>query len=173
VKERVVLLKKFFDELMKENSRRAVRGDPPLGCEAARCRWGRVVAATYPQLSVMGVGGGQMVVFGTGAAAAAGNKGNGGGGQPGAGAAAGSGSGGVSGGTQRQGMSQRTPARFNGIPVCFGYNSKAGCRRAPAGAKFCQEGNSRFAHVCSLFVKGVGGKPDGHCLGQHSRATAH
>jgi hypothetical protein len=47
-----------------------------------------------------------------------------------------------------------TPARFNGVPVCFGYNSRNGCKRAPAGAYVCKDGATTFAHVCNLFVKG-------------------
>jgi hypothetical protein len=180
VKERVAILRKFFDELMKENSGRAVRGDPPLGCEQSRSRWARLVAASCPQLSMMSVGGGQIVMFNaggnaTGQAAAKGGAGRGGG-QAGGGGSAGVGGGAGAGGqaSQRSGVaSQRTPARFNGMPVCFGFNSKNGCRRGPPGASFCTEGTFRFAHVCNLFIKGTGGKPDSHCFGHHSRAGSH
>jgi hypothetical protein len=67
----------------------------------------------------------------------------------------------------------RTPARFNGVPVCFGYNNKGGCRRAAPGANVCKDGNTTFAHVCNFYIKGTGGKADAHCLGPHSRVGNH
>jgi hypothetical protein len=188
VKERVSLLRRFFDECVKENSGRAVRGEAPLSCEQARSRWARVVAVACPQLSLLGVGGGQMVVIGSAAGAASSRSGggrggglaggasggaNGGGGSGGGGGGSG-GAGAAGGGGQTGGaLSQRTPARFNGIPVCFGFNGRGGCKRAAPGANHCVEGSSRFAHVCNKFLKGVGGKPDSHCLGPHSRMSAH
>jgi uncharacterized membrane protein YgcG len=182
MKERVSLLRKFFDEVMRENSGRAVRQEAPLTCELARNRWARIVAAACPQLSLLGMGGGQMVVFGSAAKPAgfqnrgnAGGGGSGGGQGRGGGAAAGGGGAGNSGaaGQRGQGVVMRTPARFNGVPVCFGYNNKGGCRRAAPGANTCKDGNTIFAHVCNFYIKGVGGKADSHCLGPHSRVGNH
>jgi hypothetical protein len=185
VKDRVALLRKFFDEAVRENSGRAVRQEPPLTCEQARGRWARAMAAVCPQLAAFGVGGGQVLMlggpgkqntnrFGNGGFGGGGGVGKGSG-AGGSGGAAGSGGGGVAaaGAARGVGSVSRTPARFNGLPVCFGFNSKGGCRRAAPGASLCKDGSSSFAHVCNLFIKGTGGKPDSHCLGAHSRASNH
>ena len=64
-----------------------------------------------------------------------------------------------------------TPARFQGMAVCFGYNSAAGCRRLAAGvtASTCTDGKSHFAHVCNYFLKAN----NAHCLMQHSKIGNH
>ena len=65
VKDRVSLLRKFFDEAARENSGRAVRREPPMDHEEASLKWVRTAAAAYPALSMMGVGQ-QMLAFGAG-----------------------------------------------------------------------------------------------------------
>ena len=66
---------------------------------------------------------------------------------------------------------QRNPARFNNMPVCFGFNNSSGCTRLPAGSteKKCVDGSTSFAHVCNFFIKATGK----HCLVDHSRSKNH
>ena len=67
------------------------------------------------------------------------------------------------------GLTLRTPARHNGMPVCFGYNNGNCTRLAPGTqAKQCVDGSMTFAHVCNFYVKGVG-----HCLADHPKAKNH
>ena len=67
------------------------------------------------------------------------------------------------------GLMLRTPARHNGMPVCFGYNNGNCTRLAPgAQAKQCVDGSMTFAHVCNFYVKGVG-----HCLADHPKVKNH
>ena len=54
-KDRVVLVKKFFDDVVKDNSGRAVRDEPPLDYEEAKTRWVRTLESLYPNLTLVGV----------------------------------------------------------------------------------------------------------------------
>ena len=187
-KQRVQIMKKFFDDTVRENSGRAVRKEPPLDPEQGRARWLKAVAAVLPHLSLLGVGQ-QLAAMGTPGSAKQQkkNKGQGGGGGGGAQHSGGSGQGGGGsnsgqqggklttggnrGGGQAGGGPVRVPARFNGMPVCFGFNGASGCTRLPAGstAANCMDGNTRFAHVCNYFTKATGG----HCLANHSKHGNH
>jgi hypothetical protein len=155
-------MKKFFEEIVRENSGRAVRRETPLDYEQARAKWMRVVASCCPQ-----VGGflyGQLVqpAVAAGRAEPVGVKAEAGRGQKGAGRGA-AGSGGAT----------RTLAGYNGLAVCFYYNSKDGCQRQAQGPMACQEGNNVYAHVCNHFFKPNGNQPGRHCLAMHSRFGNH
>jgi hypothetical protein len=162
-KQKVAVMKKFFEEVVRENSGRAVRKEVPLDYEQARAKWLRVVASCCPQ-----VGGLQYVQLAQPAATAGrsdqtaaaakpdqtkGQKGIGRGG------------GGIG--------SLRAPARYNGLPVCFYYNNKDGCKRQPQGGMACKEGNNVYAHVCNYLFRANGNQPERHCLAAHSRVGNH
>ena len=46
-KERVALVKKFFDDTVKDNSGRAVRDEPPLDYEEVKTKWVRETRGMY------------------------------------------------------------------------------------------------------------------------------
>jgi len=164
-KQRVVAVKKFFEEAVKENCNRAARREPPMSYEQAKARWVRFITNLYPQLS--------MAAASHQAAAMGGQKSSGGG--SGAGRSGGANSSGTSSGrsgqtSQRPGQKQYTPARHMGMPVCFGYNSPAGCRRqGGTAAATCTDGKTHFAHVCNYFDR----TKNAHCLAQHPRVNNH
>jgi hypothetical protein len=164
-KQRVGLARRFFDDVVRENSGRAVRQEPPLDYEQVKARWMKAVAAVFPQFSLLQLGQ-QLAV--AGANQKPDNGGNSGGAQRGQ-----RGQGGGQRGSVPAGGVLRTPARYNGLPVCFAYNSKEGCKRPPQGAMACKDGGSVFAHVCNYMMKGVGGQPDKHCLAHHPRFGNH
>jgi hypothetical protein len=161
-KQRMTVMKKFFEEVVKENSGRAVRGEAPLDYEQAKVRWTKVVTAVFPQLSSFPYGQ-QLHVASNRQDGASGSGGAGKGQKPVLRA----------GGTGTGMGATRTPARFKGLAVCFHYNSKDGCKRPPQGNLACKDGSNVFAHVCNFFIKGSGGQPDKHCLGNHSRFGNH
>jgi hypothetical protein len=167
-KQRMTVMKKFFEDVVKENSGRAVRKEVPLDYEQAKVKWTKAVTAVFPQLTMfpyvqqLPAGAGRQDGAGsTSGVTARGQKSGGRGGF------AGNFGGGAHGG------SQRTPARFNGLPVCFPFNSREGCKRPPQGNKACKDGSNVFAHVCNFYIKGVAGQQDRHCLGGHSRVGNH
>ena len=49
-KTRTDLVKKFFNEVIRENSGRAVRGEPPLDYEQCRAKWSRTLELSFPKL---------------------------------------------------------------------------------------------------------------------------
>ena len=168
-KQRVAIMKRFFDEVARENSGKAVRKEPPLDPEQCRARWLKTVAASVPMVVAVSVAQQAPAVQPGQNSGGKGNKKKGkpdGGRGQGAAAAVGK------SGQQRPNSGQpvRIPARHNGMPVCFGYNSAAGCTRIAPGtaAKACQDGNMSYAHVCNFFVKG-----SGHCLADHPRHSNH
>jgi len=55
-KQRVALVRRFFDEVARENSGRAVRGQPPLVYEEAKAKWLRGLEAMFPNMGLMGGG---------------------------------------------------------------------------------------------------------------------
>jgi len=191
MKDRVQLLGKFFDDAARDNSGRAVRKEPPMDHETATARWVKTAAAAFPMLSLAGVSQ-QMLTMGAAARPAAGTagapgrggrqgKGNRGGqggqgGQPGNGGSAGgqargSGSAAAAGNT---GII-KTPARWQGLPVCFQYNGAGGCKRPPQGTQCCKEanGNTVYAHVCNFLTVGQNGATGTHCLAAHPRFGNH
>ena len=54
-KERVALVKKFFDDTVKDNSGRAVREEPPLEYEEVKTKWVRAVENMFPGLVMVSV----------------------------------------------------------------------------------------------------------------------
>jgi hypothetical protein len=132
--------------MVRENSGRAVRKEVPIDYEQARAKWVRVVASCLPQFGSFQYGqlGSAGGVGGLGEAA---NRRQDGGGRGGKGA----GRGGATGGG-----GLLTPARYNGIPVCFKYNNKEGCNREPQGKMACKEGGNVYAHVCNFKFRANG-----------------
>ena len=55
-KARVGLVRRFFDEVSRENSGRAVREEPPLAYDEARAKWVKVLEGAFPNLSILGAG---------------------------------------------------------------------------------------------------------------------
>ena len=49
MKDRVNLVSRFFNEVVSDNSGRAVHGEPPLEYEKARAKWTRLVEMSSPQ----------------------------------------------------------------------------------------------------------------------------
>ena len=185
-KQRVGILRRFFDEVTRENSGRAVRHETPLTVEQGKARWLKTVAAVLPNLSYLGMGQ-QMAAMSVGGGKTKAGKQGKGGGSGGGGGGGGGGSSVQAGFKQNQqghqkqnqgaagagggggGLMLRTPARHNGMPVCFGYNNGNCTRLAPgAQAKQCVDGSMTFAHVCNFYVKGVG-----HCLADHPKVKNH
>ena len=182
VKDRVGIIKKFFDDTVRENSGRAVRKEPPLDYDAVKSRLVQYVAAAVPGLSLIGVRQ-QMMVMGAGRGQPAASQSPGGPGVTTAGQMAnpakgnrGGGSGrGGRGGYGRGGGSAgpiKTPARFNGLAVCFQYNSAAGCSRPAQGAQACKDGNIVYAHVCNFLLRSQNGQAT-HCYAAHSKVGNH
>ena len=67
----------------------------------------------------------------------------------------------------------KVSARFNGLPVCFKYNSPSGCSRRPQGTQACVEGNTVYAHVCNHLTLGPPGQPGTHCYALHPKFGNH
>ena len=183
-KQRIQIMRKFFDDTVRENSGRAVRREPPLDPEQGRARWLKAVAVVILHLSLMGVSQ-QMAAMGSGAGKQQSQKGGKNGKGGGGGNSGGGGGGGHQGGRPGQSGHKggapggsgpvRTPARFNGMPVCFGFNNVSGCSRLAAGstAKNCVDGTTSFAHVCNYFIKGSGPQGGNHCLAGHPKHGNH
>jgi hypothetical protein len=162
-KQRVGVMKRFFDEVVSDNSGRAVRKEAPMDFDQAKRKWEKVVASYFPQMSVFaylqqGRQGHQQQQ------GAAGKQEGGVSGQRG---------GGTKTGQAVTGSGTRTQARYNGLAVCYPFNSKEGCKRPAQGAMACKEGNNVYAHVCNFWYRENGGQPGRHCLAQHSRAGSH
>jgi len=115
-KARVKLVSKFFDDVVKENSGRAVRDQPPLEHDEVKKKWSRTVEDMFPNLTVLGLlakaktqqsaTGGQQKQGGSGAAK---TRGRGrGGATPGVGGVA------------------RQTAMLGGLSVCYAYNTATG-----------------------------------------------
>jgi hypothetical protein len=165
-KQRVALMKRFFDEVARENSGRAVRQETPLDYEQVKSRWLKSVAAFFPQFSLMQIG--QQLSQPLAVSGRVARQDNSGGGQKGQ-----RGPGGGQRGPTPAGGVARTPARYNGLAVCFGYNSREGCKRPAQGSMACKDGNSVYAHVCNYTIKGSGGQPDRNCPATHPRFGNH
>ena len=151
-KSRIQLVSRFFNEIVKENSGRAVRGEPPVDFERARSKWSRLVGENPLQ-----VGGGAAP------GAAESKQGQGGGArsfQRQGGGGKGSGNGGA----------QIPKGMHNNRPLCFGYNQNSGCGRKPGASDACKDhGGALFAHYCNYFDRNSGQ----HCLRQHPRVQFH
>ena len=64
---------RVFNETVRENSGRAVRGEPPTDFEQARYKWNRLVTSSFPTLAAV-LGGGAVAAAGS--ASAGGPKAN-------------------------------------------------------------------------------------------------
>ena len=160
-KTRTRLVKKFFNEVVKENSGRAVRGEPPLDYEQCRAKWARILESLYPSMALLG---GQQ------AAPAAGGKQTGGSSKSGGGS--GGKGGGQSGWPPKSGGGMNTPpAKVNGVPVCYKFNQVDGCKgRDRQGPNACKDAKGNvYSHFCNWFDSSSGK----HCLKPHSRVKNH
>jgi len=155
MRERVGLVTRFFNEVVSDNSGRAVRGEPPLEYEKVRAKWSRQVELSFPQLSFLGSAAAAAAATGTGGAKAkAGRDGRDSRGQQGAG----------------KGGLNTPRAMHNNRLVCYAFNQKDGCKRPRGAADACKDANGKlFAHYCNNFdrVKGT------HCLAMHPRCANH
>ena len=158
-KKRMMLVKKFFGDTVRENAGRAVRKEPPLDYEQTKAKWNRAVETVLPLYSTFG---GMMVVTGQagprGPNKAQGSKPAGGGGF-------------VKTGKQGGGGGLNTPpAVFNSVPVCYGFNSSMGCSRPKHGQNSCKDQKGAvFAHVCNWWDA----KAKKHCMMQHAGVANH
>jgi len=150
MRERVALVSRFFNEVVGDNSGRAVRGEPPLDYEKVRAKWARMVELAFPQLGFLGAG----------SAAAGSQKGE----QKGSKEARGQAGGGAKGGLS-------TPrASHSGRPVCFAFNQKEGCKRQRGAGDACRDQNGKlYAHYCNFYDRAKGA----HCLEMHPRCANH
>lgn len=159
-KARVKLVSKFFDEVVKENSGRAVRDQPPLEHDEVRKKWNRTVEDMFPNLTVLGLlakakaqqpaQNGQQR---SSASSSLKTRGRGrGGAAPGAGTVA------------------RQTAMLGGLSVCYAYNSAAGCQRTAVKPNVCKDAaGNHYAHACNWLDKAAGK----FCLQAHARHGNH
>ena len=169
-KERVALVKKFFDDTVKDNSGRAVRDEPPLDYEEVKTKWVRALENLFPgwmmvsvasSLSVVGKGKQQQQQGAGGGQGRGGANSKGRGGQ--------GGKGGRGGGSA--GSGDREKVTLNGLAVCFGFNCTSGCTRDSPKPNVCKDGNgNHYAHACNYMDKQTTGK---FCLQLHPRHRNH
>jgi hypothetical protein len=88
----------------------------------------------------------------------------------------GAGGGGGSAGSSRTGQGQQRPppARFNGLAVCFGFNTPAGCTRNKHNQNACVDSvnaGTIYAHVCNWYNRPAAGQQGtgSYCLATHAR----
>ena len=85
------------------------------------------------------------------------------------------GSGGSAGGSRTgQGQQRPPPARFNGLAVCFGFNTPAGCTRTKHNQSACVDSvnaGTIYAHVCNWYNRPAAGQQGtgSYCLAAHAR----
>jgi hypothetical protein len=147
MRDRASLVCRFFNEIVSDNSGRAVRGEPPLDYEKVRGKWCRLVETAFPQLGYLAAAtGGQasrQQEKGTSknkTAAADGGGKNG------------------------------PRAMHNGRAVCFAFNLREGCKRQRGAVDACKDATGRlYAHYCNYFDK----KKGAHCLAVHPRCVFH
>ena len=175
-KSRVALVRKFFDETVRDNSGRAVRDEPPLTYEEAKAKWIRVMESMLPGLGVLGMSvttlagvklkqqPGQQQQQQKQQANRGGGTGGGGRGAARGGRGGGSAVGGGTTGPQRSG------AVASGLPVCYQFNLPHGCSRDVASANACKDAKgAHFAHACNWLDK----QTNKFCLQLHARCTNH
>jgi hypothetical protein len=156
-KSQMELVKKFFNDAARENSGRAVRGEPPLDYSQCRARWAKALESVYPQLAVLS----KPVTSGAGGGTG-GNAGGSNGNKTGrSGGAARATTGGVRG----------PAAKINGLDVCYAYNQAGGCTgRDKQGPLACKAKNGVvYAHYCNWWDEKAGK----HCLKQHPRVGSN
>jgi hypothetical protein len=162
MRERVGLVSRFFNEVVSDNSGRAVRGEPPLDYERARAKWTRLVEVTFPQLGYVAA-----AAAGAGAGGAAGTSGGGAG--RGKGGSRG-GAGGKGSAAAGRGSGTAPMATHNGRLVCFSFNSIGGCKRTQAARDACKDASGKqYAHYCNFLDKAR----NVFCLAMHPRCANH
>jgi hypothetical protein len=159
-RERCQLMIEVIDNILRENSNRAVGGEPPLSFRACKERWKDAAEQRHgsgssgtnsnrrdndkPTGSNTTTSGGKDSRYRTQDGRGSTNR--------------------FSGRAGNQ--DRRRVLQFNGKPVCFKYNRATGCDR-PRRAGGCDDGrNGIFAHVCNY--EDGNGKP---CFQQHCRET--
>ena len=170
-KQRVRLVRKFFDDCMKENSGRAVRDEPPLEYEEAKAKWVRALESIFPTLSLVAMNPALLLgKAGQQQQQLVASK------QPGDGVGAG-GSGRGRGGKRGRGGppaakagSTRRIASLSGVPCCYGFNLAGGCKRTMVKTNVCEENGVHYTHACNFLLDKSTGK---FCLQFHSRAGNH
>ena len=165
----ISLVSRFFNEIVKENSSRAVRGEPPADFEKARAKYTRIVMAVFPTLAHLAGGGnsaaGSAAKGGQASGSHGGNQGGNqrgrrGGQQFGGSAGSGAGNGGLN----------APKAVHNNRPVCFNFNPVGGCGRRQGASDACLgPKGALFAHYCNFYDKSSGS----FCLLQHPRVQFH
>ena len=167
-KARVALVRKFFDDTVRDNSGRAVRREPPLTYEEAKAKWTRVLENVLPGLGALGAAAAAQVgvkgkqLAGQQHQTKRGGQG-GGGGRGGARGGRGGGAGGTPG-------LQRSGAVASGLPVCYQFNLPPGCTRDVAGPNACKDAKgAHFAHACNWLDK----QTNKFCLQLHARHASH
>ena len=174
-KARVALVRRFFDDTVRENSGRAVRDEPPLAYEETKAKWVKVLEGMFPELTIMGMGtvvqaagGGKQPAQGKGQGQQP-KKDGGGGAQRGRGKSGRGG--GASGGSATAPIgTSRAGAVASGLPVCFKFNQAEGCTRDAANANACKDFKGvHFAHACNWLDKATGK----FCLQLHARFSNH
>ena len=143
-KTRTDLVKKFFNEVIRENSGRAVRGEPPLDYKQCRAKWSRTLELSFPKL--MEAGGGKGAKSSGQGQQQQQGKGQSSGQQPWK-----TGSKGTAGGGGGLNM---PPTAVNGVPCCYSFNQAAGCTRDPRGQNACKDKDGK---VYSTAISATGG----------------
>jgi len=157
MRERVSLVSRFFNEVVSDNSGKAVRGEPPLEYEKARAKWARLVEMSFPQLGFAHPAG----TAGAAATPSASSRGRGTG-------RGGGSSRGAAGG--RTGGGSAPAATHNGRLVCFNFNSAGGCKRQQAARDACKDAaGKQYAHYCNFLDKAR----NQYCLAMHPRCANH
>ena len=178
-KARVSLVRRFFDDTVRENSGRAVRDETPLTYEEAKAKWVKVLEGMFPELTIMGMGAMAQAAGGSGGGGkqlgqAKGQgqpqkKADGGDAQRGRGKPGRGGGAGGSGAVAPTGA-QRAGAVASGLPVCYRFNQAEGCTRDAANANACKDVKGvHFAHACNWLDKATGK----FCLQLHARFSNH
>jgi len=161
-KTRIQLMTRFFNDVVRENSGRAVRGEPPATYDEAKARWNRIVEDTFPNLSllaILGRGKNQLGQSGQGN-----NTRGGASSQPGGARGRSRGRGATGAGQVRQ------TAMHGGLPVCYAYNSPVGCQRQALRQNVCKDAaGTAYAHACNWLDRST----SKFCLQQHPRHNNH
>ena len=171
-RQRVALVRWFFDEVARENSGRAVRGQPPLVYQETKAKWIRVLESMFPNMTLLGSssassgsqgkGQAQQQIDGGGCGGGNNTRGRGRGGRGGARSGRG-------GATQLPGGYVRQGAVASGLPVCYRYNLLVGCQRQVVSPTVCEEAGKQYAHACNSLDKNT----NKFCLQLHPRHKNH
>ena len=148
-KQRIKLVKKFFDDVMKENSGRAVRDQPPLDYEEAKSKWIRTIESLYPSLSLVNMN--PALLLGKlqqqqQQQQSSSTKQSDGGTKQKSKDGAGRGRGGGRGRGRLSAGGNRVTAALNGIPCCYAFNGASGCSRNVVKQNVCELNGVHYVH---------------------------